>query len=733
MITKASWTIARKELKSYVDRPAAYILLVVFAAISLFLFYRAAFLAGEASMRPLFNVLPWILLFFIPPITMRLFAEEEKQGTMELLLTQPISDMDVLAGKFLGALVFVGIALASTIPAAITLRVGGPVDFGVVAAQYLGAMLLSAVFIATGLLASGLTKNQVVASIIAMTINFVLLILGFDAVLLAAPPAVGAVLQAVSSLTHFENMGRGVVDLRDVLYFLGMLAGFGALAYLTLKSKRISRSSPYYANLQGGMAAVVIIAVLVNVLAGYLGSRRLDLTENAMFTLSPATIKILRGLNDVINVKLYASADLPAELGLTFRDTKDLLGDYASISGGKVQVKTLYPSGEDKVAQEAQGAGIQPVQFNVVAQDEFQVKRGYLGIAVQSGSKKEAIPFVQKTDDLEYQLTSLIHKMTAKERKTVGFLGGHGEKSQYKDLTAFAKELSKQYETKEVTAQGKKGLDLKNIDTLIVAGPAQSVDPAQRRSIYSFIEAGGKGLFLIDAVTVNPEFMMGQPNQNSFAEFLLRYDVAIKPDMVYDLQSHENVSFSGGAMQVTTPYPLWPRAGAASNTIAGNIRSVVLPWASSIEMTNGAKGIPVLRTSAAAGAQTDNFNISPEQPFGEKGLKSRSMAMAVTGIGKSGKGRILVVGNSSFITDQFAQNAPENIAFALNSVDWLTQQTSLGEIRSKQSQPHKLAFASEGMREGVKYFNLAGIPALIALLGAYHLIRRRRVAQEAAR
>lgn len=729
MITRASWTIAKKELKGYIDKPAAYILLVVFSAVSLFLFFRSAFLAGEASLRPLFNVMPWIMLFFVPPITMRLFAEEDKQGTMELLLTQPISDLDVLVGKFLGALIFVCLAIASTLPVAVTMRLGGAIDYGVVFAQYLGTVLLAAVFIATGLFASGLTKNQVVASIIAVTINFVLVILGFDVVLLAAPPWLGQVMQAIGALTHFDNMGRGVIDLRDIVYFLSVVVAFGALAFLTLKMKRISRSSPNFANLQGGIAIIIGICIFANILVGYTGAR-LDLTESKLFTLSPATVSILRGLNDVVTIKLYASSDLPGDLALTFRDTKDLLGDYASVSGGKVRVETLYPAGEDKIAQDAQAAGVQPVQFNVMAADELQVKRGFLGIAVQFGAKKEAIPFVQRTDDLEYQLTSLIRKLTVTNRKTIAFLSGHGEKSLARDMTALQKELSKQYETKDVSGKGSQPLDLKGVETLVVAGPTQKVGAADAGAITRFLDGGGKVLFMIDGVIVNSQFMMGIANQNSFADYVEKLGVRVNTDVVYDLRSNESVSFSGGAMQITTPYPLWPRVATVSAPVAGNIRSVVLPWPSSVEATGGVRGIDVLKTTADSGVQTGTFNIAPDQQFSTKGLGPRLLAEALANAGPQKRGRLVVIGDSDFATDQFAKNAPENIAFVLNAVDWLGQQESLASIRSKRSQPHPLVFGSEITREMVKYGNMIGVPVLIVLIGAYHLLKRRRMTRE---
>lgn len=729
-MTKATWTIAKKELKGYIDRPAAYILLVVFVAITLFLFFRSAFLSGEASLRPLFDMLPWVLLFFIPPITMRLLAEEDNQGTMEILLTQPISDLDVIAGKFLGALAFVKIALALTLPVAITLRIGGPIDYGIVVAQYFGAVLLAGVLVAIGLFTSGVTKNQVVASIIAITIGFVLLIMSNDVVLLAAPGLVGQILQTISPMTHFEDMTRGVIELRDVIYFVSVIAGFGALAFLSLKRKKMNRASPGYANLQSGVAIIIGIAILANVLVGYVGGR-LDLTSSKLFSLSPATVSMLRDLNDVVTVKLYASPDLPGQMALTFRDTKDLLGDYSSTSSGKVQVQTLYPQGEDTAAQDAQSAGIQPVQFNVLAQDEFQVKRGYLGIAMQFAGKKEVIPFVQRTDDLEYQVTSLIRKLTIKDRKTVGFLSGSGEKTLSQDMPALQKELEKQYETKDVPSGGKKPLDLDGVDTLVVVGPTKKVPTADRDRITQFLGRGGKALFLIDQVAINPQFMMGTPNPNSLADYVATLGVRVNQDMIYDLRAGENVSFpGGGGVQVTIPYPLWPRVGVASQAVAGNIQSVVLPWPSSVEATKGVRASEVLKTSPDAGVQTDAFNITPDQQFSTRGLKSRLAGVALTAVGPGKRGRIVVVGDADFVTDQFAKNSPENMSFAANSIDWLSGQQSLAGIRSKRSQPNKLEFGSDATREAVKYGNLVGIPLLVILYGVFHLVRRRRISRQ---
>lgn len=230
---------------------------------------------------------------------------------------------------------------------------------------------------------------------------------------------------------------------------------------------------------------------------------------------------------------------------------------------------------------------------------------------------------------------------------------------------------------------------------------------------------------------MNQQFGMGMANPDSFADFVEKMGIRVNPDMVYDLTANETVTFpTGEGMQVSVPYPLWPRVAAASSAVAGNIRSVVLPWPSSVEATRGVKAIDVLATSADAGAQTGQFNIAPDQEFSQKNLKKRLLAAALDKAGTSKKSRVVVVGDCDFVTEEFAKNAPENIAFTLNAIDWLAQQESLAGIRSKRSQPRELAFGSEFAQQAVKYGNMVGIPILIALVGIWHLLRRRRITRE---
>ena len=223
-----TWTIARKELASFFDSLMAYILLVVFLGISGFFtwWYGAdVFMAGQAELTSFFGIAYWTLFFFIPALTMRTLAEERRTGTLDLLLTKSITDRQVVLGKFIANLVLITLALLCTLPYYVTIVSIGNVDHGAVLCGYLALLMMSASYIGLGILASSLTQNQLVAFLIALLIGTCFHLL-FGVVASAATGAVGEVLGFLGMGTHFDSMSRGVVDSRDVIYFLSLtLAG----------------------------------------------------------------------------------------------------------------------------------------------------------------------------------------------------------------------------------------------------------------------------------------------------------------------------------------------------------------------------------------------------------------------------------------------------------------------------------------------------------------------------
>jgi ABC-2 type transport system permease protein len=213
--------ILKKELRSYFLSPAAYIVVTVFLLICGWFFSTSLFVVNQASMRNVFTIIPFVFTFFVPAITMRLLSEEKKTGTFELLVTMPVSDLEVILGKYLAALVLLAVAVGLTFTYALTLAALGNTDTGETASGYLGLVLLGAGYLAIGILASSLTENQIVAFIISFLVIFVLSLI--DKVLLFFPAALASIFEYLSAEYHFNNIARGVIDTRDLIYYASLV------------------------------------------------------------------------------------------------------------------------------------------------------------------------------------------------------------------------------------------------------------------------------------------------------------------------------------------------------------------------------------------------------------------------------------------------------------------------------------------------------------------------------
>ena len=230
-----TWTLTKRELHAYFDGPAAYVVLSVFLAITGWFFGSTLFLQNLASLRSVFSIAPFIFLFFVPALTMASFAEERRAGTLELLLTFPVRDWQVIAGKLLAVAFFLLIAIGLTVFYTITVSLLGDLDFGATVGGYLGLFLLGITYGAIGIFASSLTRNQIVAFILGFAIIFTLFLL--DKVTAFVPGWLGTVMQYLGTDFHYQNLMRGVIDTRDVLYYLSMTAFAFLLTTYTLAKR----------------------------------------------------------------------------------------------------------------------------------------------------------------------------------------------------------------------------------------------------------------------------------------------------------------------------------------------------------------------------------------------------------------------------------------------------------------------------------------------------------------
>lgn len=232
-----TWTFAQKELKSFFNSAVAYVILTLFLLIAGWFFTSSLFLVNQADLRDVFSVIiPLIYLFFIPAITMRVIAEEKKSGTIELLVTMPVRDVEIVLGKYLATLILLASALALTFAYPLTIAMLGNPDGGALIGGYLGLLLMGAAYLAIGIFTSGLTPNQIVAFITGFALIFVFYML--DKVIVFFPGAAASVLEYASVTYHFENLARGVIDTRDLVYYGTVIVLFLFLAVRSLEARK---------------------------------------------------------------------------------------------------------------------------------------------------------------------------------------------------------------------------------------------------------------------------------------------------------------------------------------------------------------------------------------------------------------------------------------------------------------------------------------------------------------
>ncbi len=731
-------TIARRELKALFDQPIAYILLVVFTGVNALLFFREVELYNAASLRPMLDFLPWLLLFLVPAVTMRALAEDLRSGTLEVVLSQPVTELELLLGKYCGQVLFLLIALAITLTVPLGLALGTAPELGIVVAQYVGAALLVAGLAAVGVWASSVSQNQITAFIVGVFVMFLLIFVGLDQLLVGLPPRLGAIAGALGVLSHFSQLARGVIDLRDALYFVTLAALFLVLAYFSLLSRKLTARGEALRRLRLGTVLLAVAVVVVNLFGRNIGGR-IDLTPGRAFTLAPATRTLLRTLPDLVTIKLFVSSALPKEIESTRRDVDDLLRDYRAAGHGKVKLVIQDPSADSAAMREARSTGIPPVQFNVLGQGELQVKEGYLGLAVRYADGVKTIPFIQQTSDLEYRLTSDIRALTHPEHSAVAF-GEINDAAATRGRRSFEALREQLGATHTVGAFAlTDSVIAPDVKVIAVAGTPDSLTAAQLARLRAFLDRGGSLLVMASGMALSDRGPFALSRRVGWNELLKPYGVAIASDMVYDLASNTQVGIPAQFGQVLVAYPFWLRAlGTGRSPVNADLGSVMLPWASQIDTVKASASVtPLLVTSRAGGVQQTTAFIEPGSQLSRDSLRPRVVAALATlpaaTSGAAPRGRVVVVGSADFASDRYARNSPTNIVLVQNAIDWLAQDEGLIAIRSKDRAPPPLVFSSSVARGAAKYGNLAGVPLLLMAAGIARLLGRRRTTRRVYR
>ena len=439
-------TIFRRDLGAYFTSPIGYIFIIVFVTISVGLFITSFFMFPVADMRPFFANFPIMFCVFIPAVTMRVWAEDRKENTWEMLLTFPMKAWELVIGKFAATFAFFAITLSATVTIPVMLSVLGNPDPGTIFSGYLGTLLLGAYFLSIGIFFSGFFKDQILAFVVTLLTCFGIFLLGTTFIAAYLDDFVAGLGTTLSELVglsdHFAVFSRGVIEVADVLYFVSWTGIFLLLNVLYIDGRNRSGMRVIFS---AAVAVCLGIGFLANWLIADTSLGRFDMTEGNIFTVSDASKNILKKVDTPVQVKLYITkkSEMPTGMTSLERDITDKLDELRVASGGNLQytvinleVSEYISSAQTAMEEEAEtdeevlekrllDKGVEPFPVEAMSESQVISKLVYSSIGVAYKDKKEEIiPQImpQSLLELEYRLVSTIYKLTREKDPVVALV-----------------------------------------------------------------------------------------------------------------------------------------------------------------------------------------------------------------------------------------------------------------------------------------------------------------------
>jgi gliding-associated putative ABC transporter substrate-binding component GldG len=539
---------------------------------------------------------------------------------------------------------------------------------------------------------------------------------------------------------------------------------------------------------RGESALFIVILAAILVVVNIVSIRlfaRVDLTENRAHSLSKGSLRVTEGLKDRLTVKAYFTKNLPPPFNTTEQYVRDLLEEYQARSKGKMTVEFIDPSTET-LAEEARQAGVREVTHQVIEKDQASEKKGFRGIQFLYMGDSKVIDVITDTVGLEYEITSKLKQLSG-EKSTIAFLQGHNEPKTMRpppqDPYSMDQEppaplentrkLLTQYNVRELDLRKGEDSIPEDIKALVVIGPTEKIPEDEIFRIDQFIMRGGSAAFFVDGIAVDTStgLVSTQENDVGLDAFLEHFGVKLRKDIAFDLQC-DTVPIRGPfGLPLATKYPAWPVMEiTVDHPAVFRLPVLTFPWASTLVTTPNAKAGKVkttvlASTTAKSWREEGSIELEPSQsdwkqryesatmrgPFVmaaavegkfKSFFESRPVPAAVKGAGEpevkkraDKEGRILVAGSSQMTLDPIvavlarlhrAGDLAANQAFLLNSIDWLTQEQDLIEIRAKGVENPRLNEISDSTRNLVKYGNILAWPLLFVVLGVVRWAIRSR-------
>jgi ABC-2 type transport system permease protein len=611
-----------KEISMFFSSVMGYLVITVFLLLTgLFLFVFPSIYNilnfGYATLDAFFAMAPMVFLFLIPAITMRSFSEERRTGSIEILMTKPLSDFQIVMAKYWACITLLILALIPTTTYVYAIRELsqiGSLDMGGIWGSYLGLLFIGGAFTAIGIFLSAVSKNQIVAFILSVIVSGFLLF-GFD-LIGGFFGRYETFVQDLGMSVHYASMSRGVIDIRDVAYFLGIIALFVAL---TLNRLQAQKRSLMTRSLFFGQTLLWVIVLNIAVSFVFM---RLDLTSEKRYTLHRNTKHLIKELDKVVYFKIYLDGDLPPGFKRLRNATREMLEEFrAHNSNVQFEFVNLH---NIKDEQERGRKSFELMQKGITATNVEMRERGgsssrkviFTAAEVSYQGQTEVMDLLQSQvglsseealnnsiQTLEYQLMSTIYKLTQKDRKTVAFIEGHGEADVFQTVEAmFA--LGGFYDVERVWMNEDPSILLKfseelndflpAYDAIIIVQPRHRVPEIDKWAIDQYIMRGGKVLWALNASDASLDTLRNRGEQfvleypHNLGDMLFRYGVRVNSNLILDLVAGSVPLVTGyiGDRPQTEffPYPFLPiLVSQNQHPIVRNLNPVRSEFISSID------------------------------------------------------------------------------------------------------------------------------------------------------
>lgn len=480
---------------------------------------------------------------------------------------------------------------------------------------------------------------------------------------------------------------------------------------------------------------IIAILMVVNLLSENLYFR-LDFTEDDRYTLSDATKDILTDLEDVITIKAYFTEELPPQLAYVRNDLRDQLVEYENRADGNIVFEFISPNESDELKQEALQNGIAPVSINVVENDQRQQLQAFMGLVFQAGDRKEVIPLLQPGAAMEYDLTTAIKKLAITDKPKLGMIQGHGEPT-IQELPQLMQQLSVLYSVEPITIADTSRIPA-YFRSLIWVRPTDTIPQSDFNKLDQYLSQGGN-VFLAHANVQGDlsNAMLSQANDIGINSWISTKGIQPGNQFVIDAQCASiTVQQRSGFFTINNQvqFPYFPQLNTfEEHPVTGGLETIMLPFASPLNITNTDTSrtvTPLVLSSDVSGLQSPPIRIDINKRWAERDFvnPNQVLAAAVEGLGL---GKLVVITNGQFIINgagqAMQQQNADNINFASNAIDWLSDDTGLIALRTKGITNRPLETVEDTNKELLKYGNVFA-PILIILI--YGFIRRSNLSRK---